>query len=206
MNKEKTYPDTFSYDRTTKEIDIPDRKFIVPEAYGEPETVTGVGAFDDKHILVKRERREGKWREGEWVLPLSCVAYADLPVPGEDGLVRILDKNIVNGRYKPSSPEEIAEAKRILMGEAKPTDPKECYAPKLGDRIALEGEVDGFDDDHGYLRIQIDGGDECLLLPKENVSRIRLLHRPEPKPKRKVTLAEVSEMFGEEVEIISENS
>lgn len=80
-------------------------------------------------------------------------------------------------------------------------DPEpETYVLQVKDRISLEGEVQALDSGHALMRF--DGSPEPVNIPLTFMPDFKLLSRP--KPKRKVTIKEVEEAFGEAVEIISE--
>lgn len=84
------------------------------------------------------------------------------------------------------------------------TSPEEPYVPKKGDAISIGGNVESVGGDIVTVLIPI--GEDSMPLKfafflKEMPSSLKLLSRP---PKRRVTLAEINEKFGEEVEIIKE--
>ena len=85
----------------------------------------------------------------------------------------------------------------------------EAYVPQVGDKIAIQvgdkiairGEVVQIENG-GLIHVKVPEWKNVWVINPERISAFKLLFRP--KPKRKVTQAEINERFGEEVEIISE--
>lgn len=81
-------------------------------------------------------------------------------------------------------------------------EPQEEYVPKVGDTVSLTGVITGVDPCHkSIFSVKFEGSSEPCVLEDDEYEHVKLLSRKQP---RRVTLAEVREKFGEDVEIIEE--
>jgi len=141
---------------------------------------------------------------------LSRLAYADADKTERDGYdeaippsellgKHCLDQEILK-QFPPLAvdPSKMLPSSKFIPGTVAKFE--EPYAPQVGDRVSIEGDV-GNIGEFGKVRITLTNGDTTWITKEEVPICLTLISR---RPKLRLTLSQISERLGQEVEVVEE--